>query len=149
MQWKRGQWEWWCGLTILELWRERRMLAHLASCRAMRELAESLSHSMHVHACSCTRNWRDGSVILAAYRRPELSSQHPCQTAHDSLKLQLQADQEYTLLAFVGTYVHMDIPLPTHTPMHARTRRKMVDRNTAFGPLCCEVLHRSTLTALQ
>lgn len=37
----------------------------------------------------------------------------------------------------------------THTPMHAHTRREMVDRNTAFGPLCCEVLHSSTLTAQQ
>lgn len=108
------------------------MLAHLASCRAMRELAESLSVSMHVHTCSCTRNWRDGSVVLAAYRRPELSSQHPCQTAHDSLKLQLQADQEYTLLASVGTYVHMDIPLPTRTHTHENGRQEHCLRTTVL-----------------
>lgn len=66
-------------------------LAHLASCRAMREPAESQSVSLCARACAHTRG--TGEMLggtCCSYGEPEFCSQHSCQTAHDCLEFQLQ-----------------------------------------------------------
>lgn len=125
------------------------MLAHLASCRAMRELAESLSHSMHVHARSCTRNWRwlCGTCCL---QKTRVIFPTPMSDSSRQPKTPAPGRSRIYSSSICGNLCSHGHTSPnTHTPMHAHTCREMVDRNTAFGPLCCEVLYRSTLTALQ